>query len=77
MENQGYFLCPNCGNKITNPEIYICPNCTYDFGQLISCNYLNESKNCFLTGEPCNIKGLNYENCQIFINKFHLGINPE
>lgn len=75
--SDGYFMCPNCGNIITDSDVYTCPNCTYDFGQLISCVYLDDDKKCFLTGEPCNIKGLDYENCEIYINKFHLNKNPE
>lgn len=77
MVSEGYFICPNCGNMITDPDIFICPNCTYDFGQLIGCPYKQDDTVCCLTNNECKIKSLLYEDCSFYINKFHLNKNPD
>lgn len=74
--NNGYFVCPNCGNMITE-SMDTCPNCTYDFGQLIDCNYLKTDKTCTLTDKPCKIKGLDYENCKLYNDALYNNKLPE
>lgn len=76
-ELKGYFMCPNCGNMIEDSKIQKCPNCTYDFAQLISCPYIDDDRFCLLKEKPCHIEGLDFEDCEIYIGRFHLGIMPE
>lgn len=73
---EGTYLCPNCGNMLTE-SVNKCPNCDYDFGELISCSYKNSENICILTEEPCKIKSLDYEDCEIYQNKFYENIDPE
>lgn len=77
MENNGFFICPNCGNMITESNAQVCSNCTYDFGQLIKCPYKEEyGTKCLLTENSCIVKGLDFEDCSIYTNKFHENLMP-
>ena len=77
MESNGYFICPNCGNIIEDANSQTCPNCTYDFAQLIHCPYIDKDKFCILKDKPCHVKGLDYEDCEIYIGRYHLDVYPE
>lgn len=64
--------CPQCGFNIEDSSIEICPNCQFDFNTTISCPY-KISKRCIHSQKPCQIYGLNYEDCKLYLHKS--GIN--
>lgn len=75
--SEGNFMCPNCGNLVEDSNVKTCPNCTYDFSQLIQCNYIDKDKFCTITNKPCHIKGFDYEDCGVFIGIYHLNMSPD
>lgn len=63
------YPCPNCGKEI---DTDIC-DCGFNINETITCAY-KISGNCVHTNKECNIEGLNYELCEIYLHKS--GIQP-
>lgn len=59
--------CPNCGFTINDMNKEICPNCNFDFNDTISCAYKISNK-CVHTNKECNIRGLDFELCKIYLH---------
>lgn len=59
--------CPNCGNIMRDTE-EVCIKCNFNFNDTLSCPY-KVSGRCIFTQETCNIKGLGYEECSIYLHK--------
>ena len=66
-------ICPNCGYEFGINEEYecVCKECGFDFGTTIQCSYLHNGK-CLETGEICTVKGLDFEDCKIYLHTLGL-----
>ena len=60
--------CPQCGFNIEDSSIEICPKCSFDFNATLSCPYKISNK-CVHRNSKCDIYGLNYEDCSIYLHK--------
>ena len=59
--------CPNCGNNIKELDVYICPECNFDFNSTVSCPYKISNK-CVHKKIECTINGLDYELCKLYLH---------
>ena len=59
--------CPNCGNIMKDTQ-EVCENCNFNFNDTLSCPY-KVSNRCIFTSDKCNISGLGYEECSIYLHK--------
>ena len=60
--------CPNCGFQIEDSGLEICPNCNFNFSSTLSCPY-KISKRCVHSHNVCNVIGLDYESCKVYLHK--------
>ena len=58
-------MCPECGFEIEDPAQEIC-KCGFDFGTTLDCPY-KISGNCVSLKTKCNINGLDFEDCKIYL----------
>lgn len=58
------FTCPQCGKEIDSDTC----ECGFDIATTLGCPY-KISGNCVHTNETCEIVGLNYEDCNIYLHK--------
>ena len=65
-------FCPSCGFNIEDSSIEICPNCYFDFNTTLSCPY-KISNRCIHLQKVCEIAGLAYEDCKIYLHKSGIG----
>lgn len=61
-------FCPQCNFEIEDSGCEICPQCNFDFNDTISCPY-KISRRCVHISRECNVYGLGYEECKIYLNK--------
>ena len=56
--------CPICSSK----ELidYVCNNCQLDLKEIFICPVLSEEKICVITKKQCNLKALEFEQCDIY-----------
>lgn len=60
------YECPNCGSMLETVET--CPNCKYNIACTFSCPF-KVSGNCVHEHIECNIEGLDYEVCKIYLKQ--------
>ncbi len=60
--------CPMCNEELLEDDIEICPNCNYDFNEVLTCAYKLSGK-CVHTSTECSIKGLDFESCETYLHK--------
>ena len=65
-------ICPQCNYEFENEYENICPKCSFSFDETLSCPY-KISEKCVFTEADCLIKGLNFEDCKIYLKE--AGIN--
>ena len=58
------YFCPKCGKEI---EEEIC-ECGFDINETLSCPF-KISLRCIHNNEKCEINGLNYEDCTLYLEK--------
>lgn len=58
--------CPNCGNDMNEDEI--CNNCGFNFNDTLTCP-CKVSLRCIHTEEKCEVVGLDFEDCSIYLTK--------
>lgn len=58
------YNCPQCGKEL---EGEIC-KCGFDINETLSCPF-KISLRCIHTSEKCEIEGLDYEDCEIYLSK--------
>lgn len=59
--------CPNCGFSLEE-DFEICPSCQFNFNDTISCPF-KISLRCIHKSEKCEVSGLDYEICEIYLKK--------
>ena len=59
--------CPNCGKDIQKLDLYVCPNCQFDFNDTVSCPYKISNK-CVHNNKNCTLIGFNYEECKLYLH---------
>lgn len=66
-------MCPNCGYEFGLNEEFetVCKECGFDFNSTIACADRYKGK-CLNTNESCDIYGLNFEECPIWLHKVGL-----
>ena len=60
--------CPNCGYLIEEDNIYVCPQCEFDFNDTFECPY-KVSLKCIHTQRECDISGSDFELCKLYLHK--------
>lgn len=60
--------CPQCGFNIKDSSIEVCEQCGFDFNTTLSCPY-KISNRCIHLQKVCDIKGLNFEDCKLYLTK--------
>ena len=55
------YMCPQCGKEI---DTEVC-ECGFDINETLGCAY-KISGNCVHTNKECNVRGLDYEECEIY-----------
>ena len=58
------YMCPQCGKEI---DTEVC-ECGVDINETLGCAY-KISGNCVHTNKECNVRGLDYEECEIYLHK--------
>ena len=58
------YNCPQCGKEIDTDTC----ECGFDINETLSCPYII-SGNCIHTNKECNVRGLDYEDCHIYLHK--------
>ena len=61
-------MCPQCGFEIVEFNLELCPKCGFDFNSYIDCPH-KISNRCVHSGLKCDVAGLNYEICKVFMHK--------
>ena len=63
-------MCPNCGYEFGLNEEFetVCKKCGFDFNTTIACSSKYQGK-CLNTGEVCEVYGLDFEDCPIYLKK--------
>ena len=62
--NKTFYNCPNCGKEISTETC----DCGFDINETLSCPY-KVSLRCVHTSEKCEINGLNFEDCPLYLQK--------
>ena len=60
-------ICPQCNNEFED-NLEKCPRCGYNYNTFLNCPY-KISGNCVHLQEECDIQGLNFEDCTIYLHK--------
>lgn len=58
------FECPNCGKEIDTDTC----ECGFDIAETLGCAY-KVSGNCVHTHKECTVRGLAYEDCDVYLHK--------
>lgn len=61
-------FCPQCNFEMKDSGTEICPQCGFDFNDTLSCPY-KISRRCIHTRKECLVHGLQYEDCELYLNK--------
>lgn len=65
--------CPVCDYIFENAFEDVCPNCSFSFNETLICPY-KISQKCVFQNQECDIEGLNFEDCKIYLKEAGISI---